>query len=102
MAVLGSAMRGRGDGPNCTCLTGGSAKLCLCPCQCYVNPPDMMAVCMNNAGSGNSGKEVAGAWMLMVEVSVQDPAAPSWEFLQVRSCTVSRLYAITVSWPYSY
>lgn len=30
------------------------------------------------------GKEVCGAWMVMVEVSVQDPAAPSWEFLQVR------------------
>ena len=36
-----------------------------------------------NAEGSNSGKEVFGAWMVMVEVSAQDPAAPSWEFLQV-------------------
>lgn len=41
----------------------------------------MMAISVRDVGSG--GKEVVGAWMLMVEVSVQDPAAPSWEFLQV-------------------
>ena len=35
------------------------------------------------AEGSNCGKEVCGAWMVMVEVSVQDPAAPSWEFLQV-------------------
>lgn len=49
-----------------------------------MHPPDMTAVSVRNVGNGSGGKEVAGAWMLMVEVSVQDPAAPSWEFLQVR------------------
>ena len=64
----------------------------------YVKPPDLRAICGIGAGSGSGGKEVTGAWMLMVEVSVQDPAAPSWEFLQVRSYTVSRVYAITSLW----
>ena len=44
-----------------------------------------MMICASDAGNGNGGKAVAGAWMLMVEVSMQDPAAPSWEFLQVTS-----------------
>ncbi|KAL0028583.1 hypothetical protein WJX79_003483 [Trebouxia sp. C0005] len=37
---------------------------------------------LNAQEGSNSGKEVFGAWMVMVEVSAQDPAAPSWEFLQ--------------------
>ena len=45
-----------------------------------MNPLGLMTIGASDAGNG---KEVAGAWMLMVEVSVQDPAAPSWEFLQV-------------------
>ena len=47
-----------------------------------------MAISVHDVGTGNGGKEVEGAWMLMVEVSVQDPAAPSWEFLQVRRTAV--------------
>ena len=36
-----------------------------------------------SAEGSSAGKDIGGAWMLMVEVSVQEPAAPSWEFLQV-------------------
>lgn len=64
-----------------------------------MNPPDMMVVSASDAGNGNGGKEVSGAWMLMVEVSVQDPAAPSWEFLQVFCCTSLVLFSMSLHWP---
>ena len=38
----------------------------------------------NYSGEGDDAREVAkGAWLLLAEVSAQEPSAPSWQFLQV-------------------
>ncbi len=61
-------------------------------------PEELSHLALMAEGSG-SGKEVCGAWMVMVEVSVQDPAAPSWQFLQVcfpLACTSCRLLNVVV------
>jgi hypothetical protein len=36
------------------------------------------------AGSAAGSPAALGAWMLLKEVAAQDPAAPSWHFLQQR------------------
>ena len=47
-------------------------------------PEDCDCVCACVAEGGGDAEQ-AGAWLLLAEVTAQDPGAPSWPFLQVRT-----------------
>lgn len=43
-----------------------------------------MLVGANQEGGPDTKQAVSGAWLLLAEVSAQDPTGPSWQFLQVK------------------